>query len=123
MNRNVKYLLTICCLAVLIAATVTVSKQLDPPVRVIVLEAKDLRFGDNNPTLHARVDERLRLMVHNTDTGITHAVSIPAMNTENVTIQHGQTGSIDVTFREAGEYAYVCSHHMPSMQGKIIVSD
>ncbi|MCZ6673723.1 MAG: cupredoxin domain-containing protein [Verrucomicrobia bacterium] len=114
--------MALCSLVVIVAST-ALSNRSEPPVRVIVLEARDLRFDGTNPTLHAKVNERLRIVVRNFDMGVTHAVSIPALDTGNITIRAGQTGSIDVTFRQAGEYAYVCSHHMPSMQGKIIVSD
>ena len=92
-----------------------------PEVREIVLEAKDLAFGGDNPTLHVKPGERVRLVVRNNDPGILHSISVPGIDSEVRHIKYGEEVTVDLTIPESGSFQYVCPQHAPSMQGRIVV--
>ncbi len=93
-----------------------------PEVREIVLEARDLAFAGDNPTLQASPGERIRLVVHNTDGGVVHAISIPGIDSQIRQVKFGETISFEITVPQGGTFDYVCPHHAPKMQGKLVVA-
>ena len=48
--------------------------------REIVLEARDLAFGDANPILSFKPGEKIRLIVRNTDVGVLHSIRLPGID-------------------------------------------
>jgi plastocyanin len=93
----------------------------EPAVREIVLEAKDVVFGGDNPTIHAKPGERVRLIVRNSDPGILHSISVPGIDSEVRHIRYGEEVVLDLTIPEGGSFQYVCPQHAPRMQGRIVV--
>lgn len=93
----------------------------EQPMREIVLEARDLAFGADNPTLAVRPGERVRLVVRNTDTGILHSISLPGIDSQVRHIKWGEEIAFEITAPEAGTWEYVCPQHAPKMKGKIQV--
>ncbi|HKQ62894.1 MAG TPA: cupredoxin domain-containing protein [Candidatus Polarisedimenticolaceae bacterium] len=89
--------------------------------REIVLQARDLAFGGNNPTLHARPGERLRLRVRNDDPGVLHSISLPGIDPTVRQIPWGQEVVVEFTVPAQGSYEYVCPQHQPKMKGRIVV--
>ena len=51
-----------------------------PEIREIVLEAKILAFGGDNPTVDLIPGERVRFVVRNNDPGILHSITIPGVD-------------------------------------------
>ena len=104
----------------MIANPFSSSAEATPP-REIVLEARDLAFAGNNPTLHADPGERIRLIVENSDPGVLHSITLPGIDSEVRHIRYGERVSFDITVPEGGTYEYVCPQHAPKMRGKIVI--
>lgn len=90
-------------------------------VREIVLEARDLAFDGDNPTLLAEPGERVRLVVRNNDPGILHSISLPGIDSEVRHIKWGEEIAFEITIPDGGTWEYVCPQHMPKMKGRIEV--
>jgi hypothetical protein len=76
-----------------------------------------------NPTLHAHRGERIRLVLKNTDAGMTHDFTIEAMNVHTRPLKG--TGEDTVEFiapRVRGSHTYRCTPHSAMMNGTIIVN-
>jgi plastocyanin len=97
------------------------SKGAAPPVREIVLEARDLAFGGDNPTLQLSPGERVRLVVRNNDPGILHSIALPGIDSTVRTIKWGEEVAFEITVPDGGTWEYVCPQHLPKMRGKIEV--
>jgi len=91
--------------------------------REILLEARDLAFGGDNPTLEFRPGERVRLIVRNTDTGVLHSIRLPGIDDRVHHVRWGEQVVIEFTAPEAGDFEYTCPQHAPKMRGKIVISD
>lgn len=91
------------------------------PPREIVLEARDLAFDGDNPTLEATPGERLRLVVRNTDPGVLHSFSLPGLDSRVYHVAYGEEVAIDLVAPAAGTYEYTCPQHAPKMRGKLVV--
>jgi plastocyanin len=94
----------------------------ETPPREIVMEARDLAFDGENPTIHAEPGERIRLVVTNTDPGVLHSISIPGIDSKVRHIKYGETVSFEITVPGAGTYEYTCPQHAPKMRGKIVIA-
>jgi heme/copper-type cytochrome/quinol oxidase subunit 2 len=71
------------------------------------------------------VNQGDKVIVHffNTEevsTGEHHTFTIPAYNI-NVDLAPGQKQDIEFTATEAGIFNFVCTYHLPTMQGELIV--
>jgi plastocyanin len=94
----------------------------DPaPGRVIEWEARDVAFGDNNPTLRFKAGERVRFVIRNTDPGVVHTITLPGIDDRVHHIDPYEVLTLDVTFADAGTYEYACPQHAPKMKGRIVV--
>jgi len=87
--------------------------------REIFLEARDLAFGDANPTLSFKPGERIRLIVLNSDIGILHSIRLPGIDDTVRHIPWNEQVVIEFTAPEQGVFEYICPQHAPKMQGRI----
>ena len=87
--------------------------------REIVLEARDLAFGDANPTLAFKPGERIRLIVRNSDIGVLHSIRLPGIDDTLRHIPWDEQVVIEFTAPEEGTFEYICPQHAPKMQGRI----
>jgi plastocyanin len=96
-------------------------------VREIRLVARDMTFyaeGDRtpNPTLHARPGERLRLVLRNADSGMSHDFTIPGWRMNTRLLKGRGEDSIEFTVPAArGTQLYSCTPHAEMMGGTIVV--
>ena len=88
-------------------------------MREIVLEARDLAFGDANPTLSFKPGEKIRLIVRNTDIGVLHSIRLPGIDDTLRHIPWDAEITIEFTAPEEGAFEYICPQHAPKMQGSI----
>ena len=96
--------------------------------RVIHLVARDMTFyvagePEPNPTIHARARERIRLVLKNTDGGMSHDFAVRSWRvTTNLLKGKGEV-SVEFTVPEArGSYVYSCTPHAEMMSGILIVN-
>jgi plastocyanin len=114
------FLLTLFALAWI--ATPVSSRGQAEPVREIVLEAREVAFGGDNPTLSLRPGERVRFVVRNTDPGVLHSITIPGVDDTVRHVSWGETIRFEVNVPEEGDFEYVCPQHAPEMKGRIVVA-
>ncbi len=114
--------LTTLIVVMLFANPFSTGAEATPP-REIVLEARELAFDGDNPTIHAEPGERIRLVVKNTDPGVLHSISIPGIDSDVRLIKYGETVSFEITVPEGGTYEYTCPQHAPKMRGKIVIGN
>ena len=96
-------------------------------VREIRLVARDMAYyldgaTDPNPTLRVRRGERVRIVLRNEDTGMSHDLAIRAWNTTTRLITG--RGEATLEFRApdaAAQEAYACNPHGQMMRGTISV--
>jgi plastocyanin len=95
------------------------------PVREILLEARGIKFNGGNPTLTARVGERLRLTVRNAEPGpVPHDLILVGPDTVTTRLlQPGEEVTLELLLTRPGRYAYACSLHPGLMDGAIEVQD
>ena len=91
--------------------------------REIVLEIKNMTFGNNNPTIFIRPGETIRITVHNLDPGMKHDFAIPQAKISTRALEYGEKDSVLVNFPTQQETDYQCSFHALMMQGRIVVTD
>ena len=77
-------------------ATPLWSNEGNPEIREIVLEAKDVAFDGNNPTLRLTPGERVRFVVRNNDPGVLHSITLPGVDS---TVRHIRWGE-EVAFED-----------------------
>ena len=109
-------------LAITMVAGPFASRGDTPAPREIVLEARELAFGGDNPTLHARPGERIRLTVRNTEPGVLHAITIPGIDSQVRHVKYGEQVSFEITMPQGGSYEYICPQPAPKMRGRIVVT-
>ncbi|MFB6265372.1 MAG: cupredoxin domain-containing protein [Bradymonadaceae bacterium] len=93
--------------------------------RVVELKARDGVFvadGERNPTIRVEAGTRLILEFANTDPGIHHAISVPALSSERREVDSGERTRLVVRADAPGTYKYVCGHHRPLMEGELVVT-
>ncbi len=97
-------------------------------VREIHLVAKDMTFyvaGQNtpNPTLEARPGERLRIILSNTDIGMSHDFVIRSWSVNTRLLKGKGQDSIEFTVPDTrGSHLYSCSPHAEMMGGAVVVN-
>ena len=97
-------------------------------VREIHMVAKDMTFyvaGQDapNPTLHARPGERLRIVLSNTDVGMSHDFVIRSWRVNTRLLKGKGQDSIEFTVPDTrGSHVYSCSPHAEMMGGAIVVN-
>lgn len=91
------------------------------PVREISLEARGAAFNGVNPTIEARVGEKLRIVVRNSDAGVLHEIAVPSLGTGTKEIGSGEEVVLEVPLDRPGTYEYVCPRHRAMMKGTIVV--
>jgi plastocyanin len=96
--------------------------------RTIHLVVKDMTFyvdGDTtpNPTLYARPGERVRLIVRNTQSGMSHDFTIDSWKVHTRVLKGVDEDTIEFTVPETrGSSAYHCTPHAAMMNGTIVVN-
>ncbi|MBI3007144.1 MAG: hypothetical protein HYY53_02375 [candidate division NC10 bacterium] len=98
------------------------------PVREVLLEARGIKFNGfngENPTLTARVGERLRLTVRNAEPGpVPHDLILVGPGTvASRLLQPGEEATLTLLLDRPGRYVYACSLHPGLMDGVIEVQD
>ena len=93
------------------------------PVREVLLEARGVKFNGTNPTLTARVGERLRITVRNAEPGpVPHDLRLVGPGTvASRLLQPGEEVTLELLLTRPGRYAYACSLHPGMMDGVIEV--
>jgi plastocyanin len=113
-------------LLLLVAAFALPWGRAGAPVREILLEARGIKFNGfngENPTLTARVGERLRITVRNAEPGpVPHDLRLVGPNTVTTRLlQPGEEVTLELLLTRPGRYAYACSLHPGLMDGVIEV--
>jgi len=110
-----------------LAGDVLTSADHASSVREIHLVVKDMTFyieGEDspNPTLHARPGERIRLVLRNTDSGMSHDFTIRSWNVNTRLLKGKAQDSIEFTVPDTrGSHVYNCTPHWEMMNGFITV--
>ena len=99
------------------------------PVRDVTLVTRGMTFAlaerpdETNPVLRFRSGERVRLMLKNEATGLSHDVAIPAWNVSVDPIPPGQVATTVFTVPDAaGSVGYLCRPHAAMMNGIVDVT-
>jgi plastocyanin len=96
-------------------------------VREIHLVVRDMTFyiaGQDapNPTLQARPGERIRLVLRNTDVGMSHDFAIRSWRVNTRLLKGKGQDTIEFTVPSArGTHDYSCTPHAEMMSGAIVV--
>jgi plastocyanin len=98
-------------------------------VRDVTLVTRGMTFAlaerpdEPNPMLRFRSGERVRLMLKNEATGLSHDVAIPAWNVSVDPIPSGQVATTVFTVPDvAGPVEYLCRPHAAMMNGVVDVT-
>ena len=93
------------------------------PIREVLLEARGVKWSGENPTITARVGERLRLTVRNAEPGpVPHDLVLVGPDTVTTRLlQPGEEATLELLLDRPGRYAYACSLHPGLMDGVIEV--
>ena len=76
-----------------------------------------------NPTLHARPGERIRIILRNTDVGMSHDFVIRSWSVTTRLLKGKAQDSIEFTVPQTrGAHAYSCTPHAEMMGGTIVVN-
>ena len=76
-----------------------------------------------NPTLYARPGERLRIVLRNTDVGMSHDFAIRSWRVNTRLLKGKGQDSIEFTVPNTrGSHLYSCSPHAEMMGGTIVVN-
>lgn len=111
----------------LVAAGLGWPPAADPEPREVRLVARDMAFylpggATPNPTLHAAPGERLRIVLVNEDSGMTHDVVAEGLGLATAVIPFGEVAGAVVRMPERpGAHDYLCSLHPVLMRGVIRV--
>ena len=128
--KPIKYVRAALVVAALacVAALAPKLSGLSPEPRAIHLVVKDMTFyveGDKtpNPTLYARPGERLRLILRNTESGMSHDFTIESWKVHTRVLKGASEDTVEFTVPETrGSHAYRCTPHAAMMNGTIIVN-
>lgn len=134
-NRYAPFMLVVAVMLVCVAAAVprlnvgTPEPEPTPATpREIRLVVKDMTFyveGQDtpNPTLSARPGERIRLVLSNTESGMSHDFRIDAWRVQTRVLKGKGEDSVEFTVPNArGSHAYRCTPHAEMMNGTIVVN-
>ena len=129
MKRGIAGGVSVATLAVLFLLTgllgsMTPRGEAGESVRQIVLEARNLTFGEGNPTLMLEPGERVRLIVVNNDPGVLHSITLPGIDDRVYHVGWGEEVELEFTApQQEGGFEYICPQHMPNMKGRIVVQE
>jgi plastocyanin len=96
-------------------------------VREIRLVVRDMTFyvegqKEPNPTLHAKAGERLRIVLSNTDSGMSHDFTIRSWRVGTRLLKGKGQDAVEFTApANGGSQAYSCTPHAEMMGGTIVV--
>jgi plastocyanin len=137
-NRNVAMMSIVAVILVCVAAAVPrlsvttpdsePTGSTDVAAREIRLVVKDMTFyveGQDtpNPTLSARPGERIRLVLNNTESGMSHDFRIDAWRVKTRVLKGKGQDSVEFTVPNArGSHEYRCTPHAEMMNGTIVVN-
>ena len=98
------------------------------PTREVTLIAKGMAFyleGDPstaNPTIDVKAGERLRIVLHSQDRGMTHDFAVPAVAAGMNAIDWNESGEVVLDVPDTpGTYEYICRPHVLMMRGTLRV--
>lgn len=100
----------------------------DSSIREIRLVARDMTFyvdGQSapNPTIYARPGERLRIVLRNTDVGMSHDFVVRSWRVTTRLLKGKDEDAIELTVPVIrGEHLYTCTPHAEMMGGTIVVN-
>ncbi len=123
----VRAALVVAALACVATLAPKLSGVSSPQSRAIHLVVKDMTFyveGDKtpNPALYARPGERLRLVLRNTEPGMSHDFTIEAWKVRTRVLKGVGEDTIEFTVPQTrGAHAYHCTPHAAMMHGTIVV--
>jgi plastocyanin len=95
--------------------------------REIQLVVRDMTYyvdgqDEPNPTLQARPGERIRLILRNTDGGMSHDFTIQEWKVRTRVLKGKGQAAVEFTVPEAlGSHEYRCTPHAAMMSGTIVV--
>jgi plastocyanin len=135
-HRYLPFVLIVAVILVCVAAAVPRLSVMTPepaPVsstapREIHLVVRDMTFyvdGQDapNPTIYARPGERIRLVLDNTESGMSHDFRIDAWRVHTRLLKGKGQDSIEFTVPDArGSHAYRCTPHQEMMNGTVVVN-
>jgi hypothetical protein len=132
-NRYVPVFLLVAVIVVCVAAAVPRLSVMTPDPepagpREIRLVVRDMSFfieGQEtpNPTLHARQGERIRLVLSNTESGMSHDFRIDAWRVHTRVLKGKGKDSVEFTVPQSpGSHEYRCTPHSEMMFGSIVVN-
>ncbi len=99
-------------------------KMPEDNIREIVLEIRNMTFGDNNPTLYLKPKETVRFVILNLDTGMKHNFLIRETDVATQILDYGQKEAVLFTApAQEGELDYLCSLHALIMRGRLVIGD
>lgn len=96
--------------------------------RVIHVVVRDMTFyvagePEPNPTIHARAGERIRIVLNNTDGGMSHDFAIRSWRVTTSLLKGKGEDSVEFTVPPTrGSYTYTCTPHAEMMSGTLIVN-
>lgn len=100
------------------------------PTREIRLVTRGMAFylesdpASPNPVITVQAGERVRIVLHNLDRGMTHDFAVPVLGAGLKAIDWNETGDVVLDVPEQpGTYEYVCRPHAAMMKGSIIIGD
>jgi plastocyanin len=125
-SRTRRTLVAAVVLAIGIGALVGAG-TLDQGPRDVVLVVRDMAFyldgeGLENPTLHFKAGEEIRLHLQNEEAGVTHNFAVREWHLATRRLQGRDRDTL--TFRvpeRSGRYDYLCNPHASMMRGIIEV--
>jgi plastocyanin len=80
-------------------------------------------LSEPNPTIHARGGERIRIVLNNTDSGMSHDFAIRSWRVTTNLLKGKGEDSVEFTVPAArGSYIYSCTPHAEMMSGALIVN-
>jgi plastocyanin len=87
----------------------------------IILEIKDMKFGNNNPTIYLKLNEKVRFTIYNLDPGILHNFTILETDVFTKMVKYKESDSVYFLPTKTGKWIYLCVPHASMMRGIIIV--
>ena len=113
----------------LVADHAEILSRTDSPTatREIRLVVRDMTFyvdGQDtpNPTLYARPGDRIRLVLRNTEPGMSHDFTVASWKVATRLLKGKGEDAVEFTVPDApGSYAYSCTPHAQMMNGSIRV--
>ena len=93
-------------------------------IREIVLEIRNMSFGDNNPTLYLKPKETVRFVIYNLDLGMKHNFLIQETDAASEILDYGEQAAVVFTApSQEGALTYACSLHVLMMRGRVVIGN